>query len=779
MFSGIRYRLWPAVAMFCTLAGSAVGAVDAPGPRQVPQNLFGNASFEEGRDQWQLDLGGKTVGRFTVDDQERGAGQRSALLSLGQVDDWGVQFGQRMDALATGKTVTFAVLGKSTKAPTTVRLEIERRGKPWDRAAASSPVALSQDAWQELHVTFRVEKAFPEGWFAYVSCQQPNAEFRLDMFRLYEGEYVPYEQAAKEERAALEVALFDTGVPAAAPLSSQALAQRSGWTRVPEDDTEHLVKGDAVVQNDRLALVLRRGGLGAELYARGPRGLTPRAVLTPAGAGPDVKLTAVNIVENNAGEVVLEAAFQASDGRPAGLRLGVAMGQVFVRTEPRTGTTGLHVGAACRFVVLPDFFADDIVIDAAEIPVAAADLPSENFLLQLVPSREAIVMTVASNRGQDARIELSGEGHQRLIQGSQMEYGPQGKIWVAVIEGAGIWHHRDLEPAATGNVIPLDWTAPFPAQWRVDWGLAGKLTSSWEMVSELKSGEFLKPGWFGNAETLPRDRKRWTTVLGSFTYPCWVDQAGRGFLQPLAKPERCQGATLVYPINRARETPLADFTVVDVVRATLGVGPCEYILDVEGQGATRKGRATCATRDTLKAIYAAKQQKPKRAEIEKVLDEVVIFVKHIRGRIDQYVDFGHETLAYLDQQKQTHPELAEFLAEMDRSTRAIDAAFQRRSASIKTPQYVVDLTEKFRATLLDKEGDEALRECTVITHAIVEVGGNQDELVGECRNAVKVLRQRAGLAMAVHPPAAEIAKELRSRTQKVLRNATSYEAPRH
>ena len=41
---------------------------------------------------------------------------------------------------------------------------------------------------------------------------------------------------------------------------------------------------------------------------------------------------------------------------------------------------------------------------------------------------------------------------------------------------------------------------------------------------------------------------------------------------------------MIYPINRCRETPLEEFTVVDVVRATLGVGPCEYILDVEGQG---------------------------------------------------------------------------------------------------------------------------------------------------------------------------------------------------
>jgi hypothetical protein len=79
---------------------------------------------------------------------------------------------------------------------------------------------------------------------------------------------------------------------------------------------------------------------------------------------------------------------------------------------------------------------------------------------------------------------------------------------------------------------------------------------------------------------------------------------------------------------------------------------------------------------------------------------------------------------------------------------------------------------------LDYEKDDALAKCKAITEAIVVVGGNQDELVGECRLAVKILRQRAGLAMAIDPRLAEVAKEIRVRTQKILRNAASYEAPR-
>ena len=469
--------------------------------------------------------------------------------------------------------------------------------------------------------------------------------------------------------------------------------------------------------------------------------------------------------------------------RPAAANLRFAMiwrwGRLSSRPSRATGAKGLSVEAPCRFLVLPDFFADDIVIDAAEVPMASAEIPSENFLLHLLPDRQAIVMAVAGARGGDAQINLSGQEGGRLVRSSRMSYGKGGKIWVAILQAPGVWHQRNVTKKEAGKILALDWTAPFFAQWRVDWRLPGRLTASWEMAAQMKGGEFLKYGWFGAPETLPADRKRWTTVLGRFLYPCWLDEARRGHLQPLTKPDRFEGPAVIYPIQRTKDTPLREFTVVDIVRATLGVGPCEYILDVEGQGTTMKGRATCPTRDALGAIYSARQQKRRRAEIEGLLDDVVIFVKYIRGRIDQYVDFGHETLAYLELQKTAHPELSGVLADLETSARAIDAALATHKAAIKTPQYVVDLTEKFRKTLLDYEGEDALKKCKAITFAIVEVGGNQDELVGECRAAVKVLRQRAALALAADPRAAEVAREIRERTQKALRNATWFEAPRH
>ena len=749
------------------------------------ENLFANASFEEGRELWRMDLGGKTTGRFTVDSREAGAGQQSAFLSIGAVDQWGVQFGQAMDAAAPGKTCTFAVLAKSAKGPVALRLEIERRGEPYDKAVASERFTVTADAWTELHVTFQVAKPFPQGWFAYVSCDQPDSQYRLDMFRLYEGEYVAYHEAARQEALAAEVSLFDTGVSSAASLPGEAFRERAGWAQVPQDTTDHQFRGDAVIANDRLAVVLRRGGPGAEVYSMGAESATLCAVLAPAGAPPEATLASLAAAENGPGEVIVEAGFQSPGGKTFGLRYALEMGQLFVRTEPSSSTppvAALSVEAPCRFVVLPDFFADDIVVDAARLPVDSADLPSENFLLRLLPGGNAIVMSVTSSREEDARIELSGplnEAGRRLVTRSSLSFGKEGKIWVAVIEAPGIWHERDVAKEEASQIIPLDWKTPFPAQWRVDWSRPDKLTDSWEMIAQKSDGQFEKYGWGNEPSTIPSTRSRWTTVLGTFPYPCWLDTAGRGYLQPLGRVNRFEGPALIYPIKRVRATPLEKFTVVDVVRATLGVGPCEYILDVEGQGSEYRGRATCATRDSLAAIYGRHEQKQRRKEIEQILQEVVVFVKHIRGRIDDYVAFGHELLAYLDQQKKDRPELAELITELETLTRSIDQHVETRSASIKTPEYVIDLTEKFRRTLLDFEGDDALDQCNAITHAIVDVGGNQDELVGECRMVVKALRQRAGLALAEEPRAAEIASEIRRRSQQVLRNPAGHEGAGH
>jgi hypothetical protein len=492
-------------------------------------------------------------------------------------------------------------------------------------------------------------------------------------------------------------------------------------------------------------------------------------------------LERVSLVENTKASACLEASFQTTQGALVAGKFRIKRGDPWVHAEPGAAAGKLRVECPSRFVVLPDFFADDITIDATRLPSTAVELPSENFVLHLTGEGDGIGLCVFENRQQDVKVMLSGEGTERRVTGSEVSFEGK-KLWVALLEAPGIWHMRDLAPADTGKVIPLDWKMPFPAQWRVDFTRSNDLTDSWEMLLQDREGTaYTKPSWLGGGdETIDAKRRRWNTVLGTYPYPCWSDPDRQGYLQPLrSKAVKFQGPALIYPIHRVKQTPLDSYTMVDVMRNTLGVGPCEHILDLGGQKAEYKGRATCSVRDTLTPIYENHQQRQRRNDVDKTLDEGLAFVKHIRSRITRYVDFGHVIQQYLAEQRTVHPELDEFIAEMERLTREIDARVAARAAKIKTPEHVARMNEEFRRNVLDDDGPDASTRCKQYTRALVEIGDNQDELSGECRWAVKALRQRAGILMALDPRMAPIALEIRARTQEVLRSPASHEGARH
>ena len=95
-----------------------------------------------------------------------------------------------------GKNYTFAVFLKGVGGPVHAHLEVEPAGSPWDRAVKGANVLLPENQWTDLHVTFTCRKPFPEGWQAYVGCAQESGRFRADLFRLYEGDYVPWKSSA-------------------------------------------------------------------------------------------------------------------------------------------------------------------------------------------------------------------------------------------------------------------------------------------------------------------------------------------------------------------------------------------------------------------------------------------------------------------------------------------------------------------------------------------------------------------------------------------------------
>jgi hypothetical protein len=351
------------------------------------------------------------------------------------------------------------------------------------------------------------------------------------------------------------------------------------------------------------------------------------------------------------------------------------------------------------------------------------------------------------------------------------------------------------------------------------------LTDSWDLLLPDPNGNgFIKPSWIAQdgkiseatktatgevdrdaykpggpaSDRLGPERNRWTTVLGKVQYPCWTDKERKGFLQPLDhKKVMFVGPVVIYPSNRLADTPPEWYTPVDIIRNTLGVGPCQYILDVEGQKQEHVGRATCHVRTLLNETWTAGLQKSKRKEIEDWLRDGHDFVTHIRKRIQAYVAFGRELRAYLAANREIHPEAVDAL---DAIAKEIDARVEARLESmIKNPKlapFAAEVAERkeettppalaaalnryFAKTFLDYEGaDWKDRIKKEFTDPLTVIGGEQDEMVGECRWVVKALRQKAGILMATDPKVATVAAEVRARTQKILRGGAAYEGARH
>jgi len=599
--------------------------------------------------------------------------------------------------------------------------------------------------------------------------------------------------------------LYDAPQASSVPLSGSSLEEKDGWSRLGEGDTAHQFKGCAVMMNDKLVAVLHKESPQVDVYSRQTRGLKLCARLQPlCGGRADLKRTSVAVRENSESLVTLEVGFRSPGNEPRHVIYELNLGGAFVKTTGGPGVEKLRVQAPCRFAVMPDFFGDDMVVDAAAIPVARAELPSENFLLHMVYGGETIVMTVSESRDNDVEIALA-DASPREIASSDVSYGKKPHVWVAVLAGEGVWHQAEVRPPDAGRVIELDWRMPFAALWRVDFSSLDKLSDSWEMLLQDPQGKYVMQRWFDQDESVGqrfgeefggRDwnkpgRKRWNPVLGQFAFPCWIDSDRRAYLQPLEK--RCyvhggdvfpfSGPVILYPIDRVKlapfSTPIEKLTVVDLVRMTLGVGPCEYILDLEGQKRDTKGVATCYARDVINAIYKEGTQLQNGPVIQEHLDAAVAFISNVRERIDDYVRFGREMSAYLQQQKRLHPEHAEFLDELLLVTGRLDQFFEQNRERIHTPDYAEQVARGFRKDLLTYTGDDAFKRCDVQMRIFTSIGGAQDGLVASCRGIVKILRQRSGIAMATNPELRDIATEIRNRTQAVLRNPTPYEAPRH
>ena len=500
--------------------------------------------------------------------------------------------------------------------------------------------------------------------------------------------------------------LFDTGASSAQPLSDDEVVHRTGWQLVPEDNVDHRFSGDAVLLNDKLEVVLRKQRRGAEVYSKGAKGLMRRLTIGPAGVESAMgePLDALKIIENNSSAVTVEASFKGA--KPAALRFRLTTGESILEIRPGEGAKFVTVESKTCYVIVPDFFGDDLVYGPESF--TGRGLPAENFWLSLLDGGDAMVMTVCQSSEQRVWLDEAESlepGADKRICSTRIDCIKDKSIWLAFLESPGIWR--------AGN--GLDKTElPFPAKWRCSFVRANGVADSWD------------------SERGPSPEQ----ALGNHT-----------------------GPLIAYPIDRVSSTPLTAACPTDVMRNTLGVGPCQYILAVEGLTAEGDPTPNNVMNWVEKQFEQNKETKA-ADDIKARLDQMSEHVAEACARIERYAEFAGQVRNLLADKPGAEP----FVSIVDDIDRFV-AAGQAPAAS---PERGRELAAGV-AALMGKEN--AFLACQRLGEQLRSLGAIQDGALAKCRMAVRRLREEGCAIGANQPRDAGLAQEVRRRAEEMLQKS--------
>jgi hypothetical protein len=409
-------------------------------------------------------------------------------------------------------------------------------------------------------------------------------------------------------------------------------------------------------------------------------------------------------VENGPSAVLVEAVFRAADGAAGSLKYRLATGQGLVELRCGERARQAWVDTAAAWAVVPDFFGDDAVLGPASLTASRVGVPAENFFLTLADQGRAMLMCVWPAAPQRAELTLA-DGPPRAITGFTIDLPEKADqaLWLAFLEGQDLWQERSLGPHAR-NVM-LDWKPAFPAKWRGDFLGRRALAASWNLPGSAADDAEAEPAAPG--------------------CPCRVEGEQLRLELTLAQspPERL----LLYPIDRSRATPLTVFCPIDILRNTLGVGPCQYILQTEGLAS----EATPTPDSVMKWVeqqFHKKKEKRAADEIRSLLEQMAEHVGHAQQRVARYAAVAGPLRAML-------PAASPMRDSVDYLERAVGAA-AREDAHTKAKQLGSQVV-----SLIGHEG--AAVECRRLGVEIRRLGTTQDAALARARMALRWLRAQA------------------------------------
>jgi hypothetical protein len=712
------------------------------------QNLLKNPSLEEAAPakdnppNWATTTG--SLGKATITDKEAHGG-RSALAIPAHTS-----VKQKVDALQPGAYLARCWVKSEAEQPVTFLLWDAER--PW-AAYTCAEIKVPRDQWVQVEAFCPLDLG---GSLALV-LGGTSADFRF-----YHGvagemgspiladdfELIRYEP--KPPAGLPPLAAWDAKKELGSPIDWSAKEQ---WALV--ETPAHRFAGTPVILGGQLAGAVRKDDGGLAIYSVQAGGLKPRCVLLPSTAIPAPKCMLVRAE----GRTGIRVSSQAGDRFYIAWFTPKGLVSVEASHVPQFQVQNCRL----RYGLLPSFAGTDICYAPRKMPAGNEfSIPSTQWFLGLADGNESMLVAVWESDAQAVSLGLSGAGEDRLIDSLSVATDKHG-FYLSFVEHAGLWHREVLKEDWLGEYVQIGWERPFPARWmshffvtpggqpsfrrtymNYSFPMAYAKTRMWGVWFEDWNHY---PFYFDGPRTVFHFEKTFIPEGEALIY----------FLEPAAADLYSPCEIVEQALGQAKAAALFDFDANRIRRLTYST-PDQFMYD----------RPVCATTTRLSKI----KQADKATVGVNLATHLYEFIREIRGRVDQYGIFFGEMNDYLASEQKAHPELRDYVAELE----GMIADAQSKSKEIyATPLAAMQKkTDAMKKLLQEGRGDGFV--CGDLD--VRGTAGSQDDLCRRYNRQVLRLVQTAALKCGDSPQKAAIAKHIWDQSRAVLRQPTRWESRR-
>ena len=524
---------------------------------------------------------------------------------------------------------------------------------------------------------------------------------------------------------------------------------------------EYSFRGDLVVENEYLTTVFWSKTGKVVAYSKADSKQNRMEFIPLQLKGEAANITHCRILQNTGDEAAFDVSFSAKErGQNLSAIFSFSRKEV-IEIKPADNMKGISLVSPIEYAVVPSFIGDDLIFDPREYrSTNRLCIPSENLFLGLLKGGNTMLVITWPRGKQEMRLMLDNkEQEYRLIK--SVDFENDGKsIYLGILDAPGIWHKEELKSSYLEKDVGINWKRPFPAKW----------------VTQLYEAGVKTTFTFGES----KQKRIWRAIIGAYVYPVWFRDENAFY--HLGKKIAPQGDSVIYFVER-KCTPASVSTPVDLMKETLGAQTCYTILDVAGRNLRshhRRGSAgirrtaTCGCTAAMQAVFEARKEVERKEYIEGAVDDMVYFVTEHVKRINEYQDFAHNMMNFLNVTRKSNPDLRPFLNDMEAIAGQILEEYSRQRKNIKTLEFAGELAQKTKA-LTEKKDPKNLSTYLELGGKWREMGGAQDYLIGKCHSITRELFQEAGYRCVNQAQAVKIAEEIRRRCKRCLRNPDGYE----